>query len=117
MAVKRPKTLCRLRVVEWIDPRTAADWIGVSERTLLRWEAKGLPHHGRGAEKAYPVPHALVWGRAYQIIAKTGLHGTPGPLVVDRLPFEYALHFDRELTAWCILKGRIRVRTKSEIGS
>jgi predicted site-specific integrase-resolvase len=40
----------------WVPQRTAADQLGVSERTLLRWRAAGLLQSGVHYRRMNPLP-------------------------------------------------------------
>lgn len=67
-----PKILEDVPIVAWLKPKDLATLINVAERSLLRWERKGLTVFGRGKSKRYPVPHSLSWCRAYQRRRKLG---------------------------------------------
>jgi hypothetical protein len=39
----------------WVPQRTAADQLGVSERTLLRWRSAGFLEAGKHYRRKYPA--------------------------------------------------------------
>lgn len=48
-----------------LTPKDTADRLGVSTRTLLNFEKRGLPVAGEGAAKRYPWPAAREWFNEY----------------------------------------------------
>ena len=42
----------------WVPQRTAADQLGVSERTLLRWRSAGFLEPGKHYRRKYPATNS-----------------------------------------------------------
>lgn len=62
-------------------PEDTARILGVSGRTLQRWEKRGLPAVGRGKNKRYLWPHTAWWARAWEIRQTRG--DTPTWICMD----------------------------------
>lgn len=45
---------------QWVKPRDAADALGVSERTLLRWRSAGFLKPGTHWRRKFPSPNSHV---------------------------------------------------------
>lgn len=43
---------------EWVSQRAAADYLGVSERTLLRWRQSGLLKPGEHFARKFVAPNS-----------------------------------------------------------
>lgn len=43
---------------KWVSQRAAADYLGVSERTLLRWRKAGLLQAGDHFVRKFPAPNS-----------------------------------------------------------
>ena len=56
-----PQVIEDAPVAAWWTQRRLAALYGVDERTVQRWESRGLPNFGAGPTKRYPIPQATVW--------------------------------------------------------
>ena len=50
----------KTRSPEWVSQRAAADHLGLSERTLLRWRTAGLLKPGVHFRRKFPNPKSAV---------------------------------------------------------
>jgi hypothetical protein len=87
-----------LPVFAWVPQDAAAVLVGLTTRQVQNLERKGLPNRGRRDTKRYPLPHLVMWMRAYY-----GRGGADGK--VRRLPFRVALAWNRLQEAELDLKA------------
>lgn len=76
-------------VFAWVDQATAATLVGLTARQVANMHVRGLPNRGHRSTRRYPLPHLVVWFRAWR-----GRGGQAGR--VRRLSFEVAMA-DEEL--------------------
>lgn len=83
-----PEEIEGVRVTRWATPKDTALSLGVSVRTLQRWEPRGFPSHGSGRRKRHPWPHAAIWAgehaRAKEAAGAEGVKELPVGLALAR---------------------------------
>lgn len=80
-----PEVIEGVRVACWMTPRAACEIYNITPRTLRRWERKGHPVWGSGADKIVPMPHSIRWAIEYRREKRRNPDG------VSRLPMKLAL--------------------------
>lgn len=57
-------------VFAWIPQSAVAELMQLTPRQVQNLHRKGLPNRGRGRTRRYPLPHVVLWFRAYRAMGE-----------------------------------------------